>query len=301
MPPGEFPDYGDRVETCETRSDFVQVPGADRQAVASPYSCIAREKGRRIMSRWTDDPTDPTTPEMVGIFLLSSPPTGDLKPRCWEIGVWGREVQQRPPVLPAEGYQPWSVSQISTDDHQITKLKARIRFYNAEGGNERIFDIGEGVRTNVIACSVQLDIYVPVEYIFPDTFAGQNAGQQWATGLILNSLVGAWIGETCMPAAKVPLTNTETLLVAAGDADARVQIPPGARRLSMYQTRAGGVMDPFWSMEDINNPTTIGAIILGADRSVEHLDRPGSARTVAIGAADQQDDRVVTLVWELEG
>jgi hypothetical protein len=302
VPPGDYGGVPEDVQICETRDEYVEVPGTAKQLTSSPYLCKAREKGRRVMSLWTNNPADPSTPTMVDMQLLANPQTPDDKPRCWQIAVWGREVQQRPPVLPAEGFEPVDISEISTDGPHITKLKARIRFYNAEGGTEREFDIAEGVRTCVVACSVYLDILVPEDHILPDKFIDENAGQQWPVGLILNSIVGGWIGEVvgARPEKQV-LTNTQTILVDAGDANVRAQIPPGARRLSMYQTRPGAVLDPYWSMEDINNPTSIGAIILGADRSVEHLDRPGSARTVALGVADQQNDRVVTLVWELEG
>jgi hypothetical protein len=214
-------------------------------------------------------------------------------PIQWELAMWARENARNGENLTAQ-----NETLLSTAQHQ-TKLKGRARFYGAAGGTERVFDIGAGVRFGVVACRVTLDVLAPTGFVVHPNSAQSVGSLQ--SGLVLDTYVGAWLAPAPCPPGRQLLTDTYVYDLAIGDLNTHVPVPAGAVRLTIYQTNVGQLLTPFFrTMADIA-AANIGEITLAAARRLDHIEVPGPARVVCLNpAADNQNARVVTLIWELE-
>lgn len=251
-----------------------------------------REKGIRAFSTWNGTSTVATTPAMQDVRMLENPDVPEVTQ--WEIAMWGWEVARIQAIN--GGASPVSDNLVLESGNHRTMLKGRVRFYNSSGGTIRDFDIAEGVRFGVVACHVAIDLLIPTGWV-----PHSSTSDRTLTGLVLDSLIGAWIGPSYTPPGEQLLTNTFVYTIAAGTANEQIPVQPGARRVSIYQTGAGAVLAPHWRNSGMTGfGANIGEIVMGGDRRVEHLDRVGPAKSIDTGPADAMEARVVTFVWELE-
>jgi hypothetical protein len=281
------------AEVAELPAEHCDFPGP----FPTKIPCQRWENDFQIFSSWGLIGSA-ATPTMTDRLILSSPELArmGLDPNIalqWELSMWARENARNGENLTAQ-----NETQLSTAQHH-THLKGRVRFYGAAGGTERVFDIGAGVRFGVVACKVTLDVLAPTGFVVHPN-SQQSAGSL-QSGLVLDTFVGAWLAPAPCPPGDQILTDTYVYLLAAGNVNTHVPVPAGAVRLTMYQTNAGNLLTPFFrTMADIA-AANIGEITLPAGRRVDHIEVPGPARVVCLNpAADNQNDRVVTLVWELE-
>jgi hypothetical protein len=248
-----------------------------------------REKGVRVFSSWNSSDSVATTPDMQDMRLLESPDVPEVTQ--WQVAMWGWELTNV-----GEGVPSQDDSLVLIPGLHRTMLKGRVRLYNSSGGTIRDFDIAEGVRFGVAACHVTIDVLMPTGWI-----AHAGTSSRTLDGLVLDSIIGAWIGPSTTPPGTQILTNTFVYTIAAEAENVQIPIQPGARSVSLYQTGAGAVIAPFWRTVDGGGfGANIGEIVLGGDRRVEHLTRPGPAKVIDTGVADALNARVLTVIWELE-
>lgn len=278
------------VQICDT-SDFDMEP----QRLACG---LGREKGIQVLSSWSTTRTLTTTatPDFMSFRLIESPVVQEEE--RWECAMWGYELTRQ--TLAGVGVPAQQVSLIETDGRHYSRCKARARFYNSSGGTIRDFDIAQGVRFSLVACMVTIDLLYPTGGIVNPLLRRQDDELPTATGMVIDSLIGASIKPAYGAPGSQILTNTITYVFEAGDANDLILIPPGTRWITIYQTRAGAVIDPFYRNDFALIGANIGAIILGADRRIDRMSRPGDAVAIDLGPADQQNVRVVTIVFELE-
>jgi hypothetical protein len=268
--------------------------------------CNGNTKGVQFFSSWLADPNnDPSTPALQTYRILESP----YVPHAirWTAALWGWETQAVALAVnggPIGATDP-SAIQFGDPDLHNTFLKARIGWQTASGGTIRDVDISRGVRFSVEACKVVIDILYPVEgHVNP--FAGNPTAAPTLTGLVLNSIIGAWIAPIQSVPGRQILTNTETLRIAADAVGAMIP-PPGAIELSLYQSAQGQILTPHWSVRTddaygsaVDLQIQAGEVILGADRRADRVIVPGNAKQLLLGAVDVDDNRNVTAVWGLE-
>ena len=136
-------------------------------------------------------------------------------------------------------------------------------------------------------------------------FIGQAGGTalpqlpQMTNGLLLNTLLGAFICEGYPPGDDSG-TNTITVRIAAGVADVLTPVPPGTRRVTIYQSGVGDIATPQWLLFNDPASPSLGQITIGANRRVVNLDRPGAAESISSGPADANAVRVITYIFSLE-
>ncbi|KKL28354.1 hypothetical protein LCGC14_2375980 [marine sediment metagenome] len=276
--------------------------------------CYKVDRGIQIFSRYQVlDPTVPAlpvlpeTPPFKTFRFMRSPEEADCNVcRMWLIEVWGNEVDQvvESPAL-VEQLQP---SSIMNAGRQMSRLKIRVIYHASSGGTVRILDIGEGIRFAVEACVVTVEALIPdVPGAIPGAgtgFVGNTSGTliqavpRLSNGLILNTLLGGFICETFSPPGVQEGTNTITVRIPQ-DQVIRTPVPPGSRRVTIYQTPAGDIATPEWLLFDDAAAPSLGQVTIGASRRVVGLDRPGNAEVIESGPSDNVD-RVLTYVFSLE-
>jgi hypothetical protein len=253
------------------------------------------EEKADVFSVWGATVATGNTPQMEEIRMLTSPDLHKLG--CdentgiqWQLAMWGREIEQV-----GENISPANVNEVTEAQHH-SMLKGRVEFYGAGGQTVRDFDIGAGIRFGVVSTKVQLKLLAPTGYLRnPDPDATLS-------GLTLTSRIGAALMPAPCPPGRQSLTNTFVYRIAAGNNLTGALVPPGAKRVSIYQTADGVVLTPRWvNVNQLVVAANLGEITLGADRRVEHLEVPGPSKVIHLNpAADQQNVRWVTVVWELE-
>ena len=261
-----------------------------------------REKGITLQWQWGGFLADgvtvtPASPRYNGSYLLnraSEPP--DNRAYTYEIHLWAYESQQIVPLGSGEQTPQRFMDDVDTFG---SRLRARIAWNGASGGTFRDIDIGQGVRLAIRAPQ-------PVVYLLypqPANLQVQEGPLMLVGlggGLVLNSQVGCSITPTDTTPSENSCTLTETILVPAGIADQQVRIPPGARTVTLWQTGAGATFTLEWRLlRGVAGSASMGELILGPARRIDHVTRPGAAGMITTGAADGVD-RVLTLVWELD-
>lgn len=268
--------------------------------------CDGNSKGVQFFSSWLANPaTDPSTPALKSYRILESPTT----PHAirWTCALWGWETQaigQEVNGGPVSATNP-SAIQFNDSDLHNTFLKARIGWQKSSGGTIREVDISRGVRFSVEACKVVIDILYPVNgHVSP--FAGNPTVAPTLTGLVINSIIGAWIAPISSVPGEQILTNTVTTQIAM-DTLGALTPPPGALELSLYQSGQGSILIPHWTVRTddvygsaIDLAIQAGEVILGADRRVSKLLVPGNAKQLLLGPTDVDDNRNLTAIWGLE-
>ena len=83
-------------------------------------------------------------------------------------------------------------------------------------------------------------------------------------------------------------------------ADLLTPVPPGTRRVTIYQTGIGDIATPQWLLFNDPASPSLGQITIGANRRVVNLDRPGAAESISSGPADANAIRVITYIFSLE-
>jgi hypothetical protein len=253
------------------------------------------EKGLQIFSSWSQPRGVAVfgTPDYVDTKLVTSP---EVKEETrWECAIWAWES-----IRVGNNLTALHSSVIQETGNHYTKYKARVRFGRASGGSIREFDIAQGVRFSLVGCLITIDVMYPDGGVLAPLLPKQDDALATMSGQVLDTMVGASIKPAYGTPGSQILTNTHTERIGAGDANALIPIPPGTRWISMYQTRPGAVIDPSFLDYNAAAANNIGAIILGADRRVERLARPGQAGAIDLGPADQNNNRWVTIVFELE-
>ncbi len=261
-----------------------------------------REKGMSLQWQWgrflADNVTvNPASPSFTGSYLINrSPEPNNNRTRNWDVHVWAYESQT---------IVPFASSQVApgkfTADGQTlgSRLRVRIAWGGASGGTFRDVDIAQGFRTSIRAPQVIVYLVYPQPANLqvnegPLMMVGQGGG------LVLNSLVGVLITESVTTVPSNVCTLSETFVVPAGTADFPVRVPAGTRAVSIYQTGAGVPFTMEWQLlRGIAGSPSIGEIILGPARRLDHVTRIGNAGQIVSGPADGVD-RTVTFIWELD-
>lgn len=266
---------------------------------APPEPFLKNEKGGYVYSRWSDldeqgNPR-PETPPFVNSALFLSSPLSE-KAVTWYIEVWAYEIAR---IIAGDPEPPLGQGELGQNGGQMSRLKVRIAAHRSSGGVTRIIDLAESIRLAVTAERVSVHILFPTGY----WGLGEIADRNLLDGFVLDTMVGGFVCEAFAPPGKQLATNTITQRIAAGVADQRIDVPEGARSVSIYQTGAGPVLSPEWRLGRANVPTTgpsLGIITLGPGRQSLQLDRPGNAGMITSGPASAEFERVVTYVWNLE-
>ncbi len=262
-----------------------------------------REKGITVCWQWGGFLADgvtvtPASPAFVGSYLLNrTPEPSDNRSRSWEVQLWAYEAQQ---VVPFGG-GPVTAQKLPNDPNTYgSRLRARIAWNGASGGTFRDVDIAEGFRATIRAAQVTVYLVYPqpanLQIIEGPTIPNLGLGG----GLVLTSQVGAMLTESEETSPGPSCTLTETFIVPAGTANFPIRVAPGAQRVSGYQTGAGVPFTLEWQLlRGIAGSPSLGELVLGPARRIDHIARLGNAGQLVTGAADGVD-RVLTLIWELD-
>lgn len=261
-----------------------------------------REKGLKLLWQYggleADGSVQARSPAFNGGYLLNtSSEQEDNRTRSWEIHVWAYEMQR---ILPA-GSPPVPPQNFdSTPRNQFSRLRVRIACHGTTGGMVRDVDIGAGLRFTMRAAKVVLYLLYPQPANL-SVFEGGQPIVGLGGGLVLDTQIGSVIAQSDTVPGVQTGTLTETFTVPGGTADAPFFVPPGARRVSIYQTGAGGVATMEWRLlRDALLPgPSLGQISLGPARRAERIDRIGNAGMITSGPPDGAI-RTFTLVWEID-
>jgi hypothetical protein len=304
------------VRGTEGLTPFPPTPTCPSERVPGRPDCIpsryVEESGLQIFSVWNgldaNGNVRPESPPFNTYQFLKSPPIPHDGSQLWTIDVWAYEVARRRTAI--EGAAPplsesvilgTGGAEAAGLGNEMSRLKVRITAHGASGGTSRIIDIAEGIRFAIEACQVEVEVLYPIPGTVhtqerPDLELGVGGG------LLLDTVVGGFIAETTSTPGAQLATNTQTVRVPATVANLAVFVPPGAVSVSIYQTGTGNTATLAWrlfrSQTDLG--PSLGTIILGGNRRVERLKRPGNAGMITTGAADQNNDRILTFVWDLE-
>lgn len=316
IPPG--------CEGTQGLKPFPVVPGCPPEVVYAypptmPNPKVA-QRGIRVFSEWGNHAGGTAgnllrveTPPLWNTYrMVRSPKVADGSSRLWMVDIWAYErirllAPGAGPVTPeAESniMESGGASRATLPGNQSSKLKARIMWWSSSGGTTRIVDIGQGIR---LALEASL---VTVEILYPNPGTIQLKQQSTAPtlgstgGTILDSEVGCSIVPTTSTPGVQLTTNTIVTSILQGQADVPVFIPPGSRELTIYQSSVGDVFTPLWRHGRGTDPSQLGpetgVILLGADRRVVRLPRPGNAGILTTGGSDANNDRIATFVFGLE-
>jgi hypothetical protein len=268
---------------------------------APPEPFLKNEKGGYVYSRWSDldaqgSPRPETPPFEKSALFLSSPLSE--KPVTWYIEVWAYEIAR---IITGDPVPPLGQGELGKNGGQMSRLKVRIAAHRSSGGVTRIIDLAEGIRLAVTAERVSVHILFPAPGYFG---LGEIADKNLLGGFVLDTMVGGFICEAFSPPGKQLATNTITQRIAAGATDVPMDVPEGARAVSIWQTAAGPIATPEWRLQRSNTPPlpgpSLGTIILGANRRVTREDRPGNAGMITSGPPSVEFERLLTYVWDLE-
>lgn len=272
------------LPSCDTPDSF-------RQHI--PYEFYEEEA--YLFSSWGATIGSTATPNLQEYRMLTSPETyrtGDKSNTAvhWTCSFWGREL-----IRFAENGVPQNRNRLTNDDAQHeTLLKGRVEFHGAGDGTVRDFDIKAGVRFGVVANRVKLKVLAPVSSIRDPV---QDAT---LSGLLLDTVVGCAMAPSYTAPGRQILTNTFVHNIFGGATNIYAEVPPGAIRVTIYQTADGQLLTPRWQTYGNVLSGNIGEIILGADRRVDHIEVPGQAKVINLCPVADNEARNVTVIWELE-
>jgi hypothetical protein len=263
-----------------------------RRKIASPAgSGDAREKGQVFFSRWSTLSEDderlpsPATPEMVYVPIVK---TEDCPHRTgvWAVAIWAQEV-----AVVQEGLgRPASDSTLAKAQRS-SRLKARIEAHGSSGGDVWDVDIGQGIRLSLEADYVRVGALIPQTNVI-----GPRSTSRLRDGLLLTTMVGARIAPVTGSHGAQLATNSFTYVIPA-DTEWEAPLPPGCRALSAYQD-GGNAFLLEWRLYP--GGASLGELVFPVEQRLSRLARPGLASHIALAETDEENERVLTLVWELE-
>lgn len=264
---------------------------------------MTREKGMSILWQYggleADGTPAPETPAFRGSYqLVTTPEQPDNQTRSWEIHFWAYETSL---ILPA-GSAPADVEKPAYEvENFSSRLRMRIAAHGASGGMIRDLDVAQGMRLTLRAAKVTVFVLYPQPALLQaDGAAGQyNVGL--GGGLICNSTVGAMVSVTDTDLATHTGTLTQVVRVNAGVVDRQVLVPPGARRVTIYQSSLGAAATLEWRLlrGGVAVGPSLGSLPMGPARRIDNVDRIGNAGMITTGPADAAL-RFFTFVWEID-
>lgn len=207
----------------------------------------------------------------------------------WAVAIWAQEVAT---VVQQGTGRPATASSLARAQRS-SRLKVRIEAHGSSGGDVWDVDIGQGIRLSLEADWVRVGALVPSD----QPIVAPNQGSRLPAGLLLTTAVGARIGPVTGSHGAQLCTNSFTYLIPQGDASWEAPLPPGCRALSAYQ-QTGNDLIMEWRLFPSGPP--LGQVVFPVERRINRLARPGSASHIGLFEGDQENDRLVTLVWELE-
>ena len=273
--------------------------------VPQPYDCFTglTEKGLNVLWRWSAlDGAGvplPESPEFNGTYQFAqSPDQRDTCARHWQICVWAYERQR---IVGGPQTIAPATPELVPASH-MSRLRIRVAWAGASGGTVRDIDVGEGIRLGVAACKVTISvIYQNPAVLSRDPSTLVTALQP---GYYLDSEIGCSIIQATSTPGNQLTTLSQTVRVPLGVADVQVPVPAGTRRVSIYQTGAGSASVLEWRLFRgaiaASVGPSLGTLILGPARRLDRIDRPGMAGMITTGPADDEADRILTFVWDLE-
>lgn len=246
--------------------------------------CFNTGRGIRVFSQYAavGESGSVPTPEFDSRLLISHSPQGP----AWVIlSAFAVEVE-RVAANPVSQLNP---SQIETQGRQSSRLRWRIEWGGAGGGQVREADIAEGGMCSVYVCSsVSVYALVPVNNHVGTT-------DQTFDGRVLDTSLGAELIESRRdgPVGSQRLRLTDT--VVQSGARQLIPVPPGALTVELSAT-AAVTLD--WDVGGANvdgTPSTVSRVVLPASLNIE-VQVPGTARFLAVPAGAN----TVTAVWRLD-
>ncbi len=258
--------------------------------------CQTDEEGVLISSRYGTVGI-PQTPQFVKKRLIATP-RGERKVRDWQVNIWAQEVARITTIPTAM----LTLEEIVAQGANTSRLKARVEWEGASGGRQVDFDIAQGIRCVIPACYIAVSILFPVG----GTVSPVRGAIQTGLGVILDGQYGGSLtkaGSASLGARL--LTNTITERLGLGIDNVETQIPEGTRSVTVLQSADGVTVTPeFWlrgfDAVSATDGEDLGAILLGAERRADRVDRPGAASIIASGPSDPDNLRDVTYVFNLE-
>ncbi len=265
-------------------SEPVCAAGTGRES-APLDECMNSGRGIKVFSQWDDGSQVPVPGPFVARRLVQYEPKGSQWVTAQAFAFEAERVST--PALSA-----LSRSQIQSDGAQSSRLRWRLSWGGAGGGQFRDIDIGFGSVVSVYTCST-----VTVDALVPDSnFVGEaNQDGQTFTGRVLDTLLGVDLGPSDGPVGLNAATLTDAI---RGDAANLVPVPPGARTVAVSATRAltfdwnAGAADRF------GVAAILSSITLPASQYIL-VDVPALARFLSLPGGGAATD-VTILRWGLD-
>ncbi len=222
----------------------------------------------------------------------------DHCPLPWIVHLWAREVERVAGL--GSPVTPLPLSQIMAGNI-FSRYKARIEW---GGGNIRHVDFGQSFRVSNPSRFITVSLLLPAgnaSFVNPP---GPESTQPTLAGVVTDTNFGVEVETHTGGAIGNRLaTHTQTVTILQTVANQFIELPPGTVRISIYQTGVGDPITGFWSLTSTPSVVAfnLGSIVVSA-ATLRALDliRPGNAKGISTGAADADDDRVITVVSHLE-
>lgn len=248
------------------------------------------------------------TPALIEARNMVEWDAPDGVPQKVEINVWGWEHQAftegattvRP--VPKNELFNSGVNNVNREGFftHSSILKVRVQWETNAYGCIRDVDIAQGSRFTIFADRVSVRALAPQNVIVEPPM-GNNAPTM-GLGLILSSMLGVSIAPATSDTPGPIITNTFTFTQNTL-ADAVNRIPPGAKRLTLYQNPNGTVATGFFIQNELlvgGLRPVLGNIDIGPTRRAQDLKIPGNAQSIVITPADPLSNRFFTAVYELD-
>jgi len=269
---------------------------------------------QRTMSIWGPTVAGPNSTPMGspvraganGLNRIRLASASDAEPCWWTAEINAQELMRQ---IPGAGpVLPVPVDEIKDRGISTSKLWCEVSWHRDGIGDRAVFDIGAGMRINIHACTVQMDLIVPPRSVIargPILNDPNGVSTLDGPGLFLDNIVRGSIICGCA-ASKNGTLLTQTFIIAPGST-IFVPTPPGAIGVDVYGPGAalGGVAGAwveFGDPTDVLPPSgplaAINFLTIAADRT-GIIPRPGNAAGIATVNPDL-GTAVVTYVWQLE-
>lgn len=270
---------------------------------------------RRTLCLWGPDPVGPNSTPMEspvrasanGLNRIRVASASDAEPCWWTAEINAQEFMRQ--ITPAQTVLPVPVDEIKDRGMSTSKLWCEVSWHRDGIGDKAVFDIGAGMRINIHACTVQMDLITPPRCIIArgpiltdqNTVAGLDG-----EGLFLDTLVRGSIICGCA-ASKNGTLLTQTFVIPPATT-IFVPTPPGAIGVEIYGPGAAQLGGVAGAWAEFGDPTgvippsglmgLINFLSIAVDRT-GIIPRPGNAAGIATFNPDA-GPAVLTYVWQLE-
>lgn len=188
---------------------------------------------------------------------------------------------------------------LNTNFPRYSTLQAQISWMDGSANSHIVkCDIAGGTKFKVFGRNVQVSILAPDNV---QVITSPQSSSVDLSGITLNEIVSASIKPLISGADVLDVLKFTWNQGVAANATEFIEIPPGARKVKIYNATVGTVTTTmyFWLSNDIASGHVIG-IIDFVSNSTSLIEIPGGATHISTGPVNAATDRCFSFVFTID-